>query len=147
MREYNKTAINSQTKLTLMHKSNDMDKLGSESAKGSISGSLSYNAAIDGLGARITMHYDNYADYYIIDKDKSSGVYFRLTGDTNTSANMSANGTMDGTVVCTGMYPGKVIYDKIQIKGGAAGGGTYGIIREGFDGQVQVDWKVGEEGR
>ena len=147
MREYNKTAINSQTKLTLMHKSNDMDKLGSESANGAISGSLSYNAKIDGLGARITMHYDNYADYYIVDKDSSSGVYFLITGDTNTSANMSANGTMDGTVVCSGMYPGKVIYDKIEIKGGAAGGGTYGIIREGFDGQVQVDWKVGEEGR
>jgi hypothetical protein len=60
---------------------------------------------------------------------------------------MSANGTMDGTVVCKGMYPGKVIYDKIQIKGGAAGGGTYGIIRDGFSGQVEVDWKVGEEGR
>ena len=147
MREYNKTAINSQTKLTLMHKSNDMDKLGSETANGSISGTLSYNAKVDRVGARITMHYDNYADYYIIDKDKSSGVYFLITGDTNTSANMSANGTMDGTVVCKGMYPGKVIYDKIQIKGGAAGGGTYGIIREGFDGQVQVDWKVGEEGR
>ena len=147
MREYNKTAINSQTKLTLMHKSNDMDKLGSETANGSISGTLSYNAKVDGVGARITMHYNNYADYYIIDKDKSSGVYFLITGDTNTSANMSANGTMDGTVVCKGMYPGKVIYDKIQIKGGAAGGGTYGIIREGFDGQVQVDWKVGEEGR
>lgn len=147
MREYNKTAINSQTKLTLMHKSNDMDKLGSESAKGAISGSLSYNAKIDGLGARITMHYDNYADYYIVDKDSSSGVYFLITGDTNTKASMDASGTMDGTVVCKGMYPGKVIYDKIEIKGGAAGGGTYGIIREGFDGQVQVDWKVGEEGR
>ena len=147
MREYNKTAINSQTKLTLMHKSNDMDKLGSESVKGSISGSLSYNAAVEGLGARITMHYDNYADYYIIDKDNTSGVYFLITGDTNTSANMSANGTMDGTVVCSGMYPGKVIYDKIEIKGGSAGGGTYGIIREGFSGQVEVDYKIGNEGR
>ena len=29
----------------------------------------------------------------------------------------------------------------------AADGITYGIIREGFDGQVEVDWKVGEEGR
>ena len=147
MREYNKTAMKSQTKLTLMHKSNDMDKLGSESVSGAISGSLSYNAAVDGLGARITMHYDNYADFYIVDKDKSSGVYFLITGDTNTSANMSANGTMDGTVVCSGMYPGKVIYNKIEIKSGAAGGGTYGIIREGFSGQVEVDWKVGEEGR
>ena len=147
MREYNKTAINSQTKLTLMHKSSDTDKLGSEKINGSISGTLSYDAAIDGLGARIKMHYENYADYYIIDKDKTSGVYFLLTGDTNTSANMSANGTMDGTVVCSGMYPGKVVYDKIEIKGGGAGGGTYGIIREGFSGQVEVDWKVGEEGR
>ena len=147
MREYNKTAINSQTKLTLMHKSSDTDKLGSEKINGSISGTLSYDAAIDGLGARIKMHYDNYADYYIIDKDKSSGVYFLLTGDTNTSASMDASGTMDGTVVCSGMYPGKVIYDKIKIKNGAAGGGTYGIIREGFSGQVEVDWLVGEEGR
>ena len=147
MREYNKTAINSQTKLTLMHKSNDMDKLGSESINGTISGTLSYNAAVDGLGARIKMHYENYADYYIIDKDSSSGVYFLITGDTNTSASMDASGTMDGTVVCSGMYPGKVIYDKIQIKNGGAGGGTYGIIREGFPGQVEVDWKVGEEGR
>lgn len=147
MREYNKTAINSQTKLTLMHKSNDMDKLGSETAKGAISGTLSYNAKIDGLGARITMHYENYADYYIVDKDKNTGVYFCLTGDTNTSASMDASGEMDGTVICSGMYPGKVVYNNIQIKGGAAGGGTYGIIREGFDGQVEVDWKVGEEGR
>ena len=147
MREYNKTAINSQTKLTLMHKSNDMDKLGSETANGAISGTLSYNAKIDGLGARILMHYDNYADYYIEDKNASSGVYFLITGDTNTKASMDASGTMDGTVTCSGMYPGKVIYDKIQIKSGKAGGGTYGIIRDGFDGQVEVDWKVGEEGR
>ncbi len=147
MREYNKTAINSQTKLTLMHKSNDLDKLGSESINGSISGTLSYNAKTQGLGARITMHYENYADYYIVDKDRNSGVYFCLTGDTNTTASMDASGEMDGTVICSGMYPGKVVYNNIQIKGGAAGGGTYGIIREGFDGQVEVDWKVGEEGR
>lgn len=147
MREYNKTAINSQTKLTLMHKSNDMDKLGSETAKGSISGTLSYNAKIDGLGARITMHYDNYADFYIDDNDKNLGPYFLITGDTNTSANMSANGTMDGIVTCKGMYPGSVSYNNIEIKGGAAGGGTYGIKRNGFDGQVEVDWKIGEEGR
>jgi hypothetical protein len=147
MREYNKTAINSQTKLTLMHKSNDMDKLGSETAKGAISGTLSYNAKIDGLGARITMHYDNYADFYIEDKNEASGVYFLITGDTNTSANMSANGSMDGVVTCKGMYPGSVSYNNIQIKGGAAGGGTYGIKRDGFDGQIEVDWKIGEEGR
>lgn len=60
---------------------------------------------------------------------------------------MSANGSMDGVVTCKGMYPGSVSYNNIQIKGGAAGGGTYGIKRDGFDGQIEVDWKIGEEGR
>lgn len=146
MREYNKTTINSQKKLTLMHKSNDMDKLGSERAVGSISGTLSYNASISGLGARILMHYTNYADYYI-NNNPMYGPYFLLNGDTNTSASMDASGMMDGTVTCEGMYPGEVNYDKLQIKGGSAGGGTYGIKRKGFEGTVQIDWKIGEEGR
>ena len=38
-------------------------------------------------------------------------------------------------------------YNNIKINGGAAGGGTYGIKRDGFDGQVEVDWQVGEEGK
>ena len=59
-REYNKTVARSQEKLTLMHKPNDMDKLGSETIKAdyttrnnSAPGTLSYNAAIAGLGAEI----------------------------------------------------------------------------------------------
>lgn len=152
MREYNKTAMNSQTKLTLMHKSNDLDKLGSETISADISingkkGTLSYNAKTQGLGARITMHYDNYADFYIDDSNKELGPYFLITGDTNTSASMDASGNMDGTVVCTGMYPGKVVYDKIEIKAGSAQGGTYGIIREGFSGQIEVSYLIGNEGR
>lgn len=146
MREYNKTAINSQKKLTLMHKANDMDKLGSESAKGDISGTLSYNASIAGLGADIKMHYTNYADFYI-NNDPQNGPYFLINGDTNTSASMDASGNMYGTVICEGMYQGEVIYDDIKIKGGAAGGGTYGIKRKDFEGIIQVNWKVGEEGR
>ena len=59
---------------------------------------------------------------------------------------MSANGNMDGTVTCNGMYPGSVIYNNVQIKGGAAGGGTYGVIRNGIDSSaVQVDWKAGDK--
>ncbi len=158
VREYIKTTLNSQKKLTLMHKSGATDKLGSESSYGDISGSLSYNASIAGLGGRVIMHYDNYADYYIMG-DKSLGVYFLLNGNTNTSASMDTNGTMDGTVTVQGMYPGSVVYDNIKIKGGAAGGGTYGVTRNlslyKDDGSmdagktenitVQADWTWGEK--
>lgn len=146
MREYNKTVMSSQKKLTLMHKSNDMDKLGSESANGELSGNLSYNASVAGLGARIKMHYTNYADFYA-NGDAANGYYFFLNGDTNTSASMDASGSMDGTVDCKGMYPGSVNYNSLKIKGGAAGGGSYVITRSGFAGSVNVDWKVGEEGK
>lgn len=129
VREYIKTTLNSQKKLTLMHKSGNTAKLGSESANGDISGSLSYNAKIDGFSGRVLMHYTNYADYYIM-SDKNLGVYFLLNGDTNTSAGIDTNGTMDGTVDIQGMYPGSVGYNNIKISGGAAGGGTYGVNRK-----------------
>ncbi|MCR4925159.1 MAG: fibronectin type III domain-containing protein [Clostridiales bacterium] len=145
LREYIKTTLNSQKKLTLMHKSGNTAKLGSESANGEISGSLSYEASIAGLGGRVIMHYTNYADYYIMN-NKDLGVYFLLDGNTNTSASMDTNGTMDGTVTVRGMYPGKVVYDGIKIKGGAAGGGTYGVTRNGIDSSaVQADWTWGEK--
>ena len=150
-REYNKTVKHSQTKLTLMHKGST-DALGSESASGDISGSLSYNASMAGLGARILMHYDNYADYYISADNPEFGKYFLLTGDSNTTANMSANGTMDGTVTAAkdGMYPGYAKYDSLEIKGGGAGGGYYIVCTQNKEGKTvlaegNVDWTVGEE--
>ena len=142
MREYNKTVMNSQKKLTLMHKSNDLDKLGTESVNGEITGTLSYDAHTSGLGAEILMHYTDYCDWYIT--DSSSGCYFKITGDTNTNASMDASGSMNGTVTCTGMYPGKVYYDNIEIKSGAAGGGTYGIEQDGFT-KTQISYTVGNE--
>ncbi len=144
MREYNKTVMGSQGKLTLMHKTDDMAKLGSETVSGAISGTLAYNAAVQGLGARVKMHYENYADLYIESADTALGPVFRITGDTNTTASMDASGTMDGTVACEGMYPGNVYYDNIKIKSGAAGGGTYGIQPEGFP-RREVDYTVGNE--
>lgn len=145
VREYIKTTLNSQKKLTLMHKSAATDKLGSDSCKGDISGTLTYDASMQGLGGRVIMHYTNYADYYIMN-DSSLGVYFLLDGNTNTTANISSNGNMDGTVTVRGMYPGSVVYDKIEIKGGAAGGGTYGVTRTGIDSSaVQADWTWGEK--
>ena len=130
MREFNKTMMSSQDKLTLMHKSGTTDKLGTETVKGAISGTLYYNASIAGLGGRVIMEYTDYADFYVEgdkDADGNPDIYFLVNGNTNTSAEMSQDGTMDGTVTCVGMYPGKVYYDNIEIKGGAAGGGTYEI--------------------
>ena len=148
-REYNKTIMHSQSKLTLMHKSSDMDKLGSETIYGDISGSLSYTAAIAGLGAEITMPYKNYADFYIMDTEEY-GVYFNVTGNTDTSTNMSANGSMSGTVNVTGMYPGYAVYDNLKIVSGAAGGGYYLVQTYDLNGNVileegQVSYLVGNE--
>lgn len=149
MREYNKTVINSQKGLKLMHMADDMKKLGSESTNGKLSGSLSYSAktTLSPVGARIVMHYTNYADYWANNNTDTGKYYFYLNGDTNTTASMDASGSMDGTVTCTGMYPGSVGYDSLKIKGGAAGGGTYAIKRNGFSNTINIDWKIGEEGK
>lgn len=148
-REYNKCVLYSQSKLTLMHKANDMDKLGSETVKGDLCGTFSYKAAIAGLGAEITMHYEDYADSYTCGK-KELGYYFHFQGNTDTTSNMSANGNMHESVVCTGMYPGTAGYDLLEIKGGAAGGGYYTVITKDLNGNTLLDkgnvsWTVGEE--
>ncbi|MGL4986894.1 MAG: hypothetical protein ACRC5H_07140 [Treponemataceae bacterium] len=124
-KEMEKSINSSQKKLKLMWKPASLDKLGSESATGAVSGTLSYNAAVAGLGARIIMAYTNYADYR---NNYNNDPILILNGNTNTSANMSSNGTMDGTVTISGMYNGTVSYDKIEIKGGDAGGGYYDVV-------------------
>lgn len=191
-REYNKNIASSQKKLTLMHKPSDLDKVGSETVKGNISGTLGYNAKVAGLGAEITMPYTNYADHFISD-DSALGIRFILNGNTDTTSNMSANGNMHETVHCfskeinvtnaaqvaetfenlsepaknaiiktgdthylCGMYPGYAIYNNLEIKGGAAGGGyylvkTFELDRTNKDNgtavleEAKVNWLVGEE--
>ena len=150
-REYNKTVMRSQAKLSLMHKKTDTDKLGKESINGDLTGTLSYDAHIQGFGAEILMHYTDYADYYI-NNNESFGRYFIINGDTNTKAEMSADGKMFGIVTVTGMYPAKVDYSTLQIKKGSAGGGgymveTYDLNNITLIPQTLVHWKVGEEGR
>ena len=140
MLEYNKTMNSALKKLTYMWKSGSTDKLGTETKYGSIGGTIYYNARLDGLGAYIEIKLTSYADYYI-ENEQSNGVYFTLSGNSDTSANMSSNGNMKGTVTCTGMYPGSVSYDRIEIKGGAAGGGTYGIQPAGFP-RAEISYTV-----
>ncbi len=191
-REYNKNIASSQKKLTLMHKPSDLDKVGSESVKGNISGTLGYNAKVAGFGAEITMPYTNYADHFISD-DSTLGIRFILNGNTDTTSNMSANGHMHETVNCfskeidvtnessignalenlsdaakktitntgdkhylCGMYPGYAVYNNLEIKGGAAGGGYYIVQTYELDrkdknsgtvvlAEDKVNWLVGEE--
>jgi hypothetical protein len=140
--EFVKTIGSSHQKLTLMYKPGNMSKLGSEQKPGAISGTLLYNARIAGLGGRVIMEYDRYADFYI-DNDRSLGPYFVLTGNMNTTASMAKNGTMDGTIFITGMYPGRIYYDRVQIKDGLPGGGSYGVERDGFP-RVELSWSTGQ---
>lgn len=171
-REYNKTIMRSQSKLTLMHKSSDTDKLGTETINGDVSGSLTYKSNIAGLGADIKMPYTNYADFYcgdggklyfgnvngfgsdynsLSEEEKSRClVYFILNGSTDTSCNMSANGSMSNSVTCDGMYPGVATYNNLKIVSGAAGGGYYLVTTYDSSGNTilsnnQVSWTVGEE--
>jgi hypothetical protein len=143
MREYNKTVKQSQKKLTLMHKSGNTAKLGSETISGDISGTLSYDASVQGLGGRVVMHYADYADFYI-GSDAALGAYFVLSGNTNTSASMDQSGSMDGTVTCSGMYPGTVDYGSVKIIGGGANGGNYIVTPDGFA-PGSVSYTIGNE--
>lgn len=137
--EFNKTIKSSHKKLTYMNRPGSTDKLGTETKSGAVSGTVYYNAQIAGLGARIIMTYTNYADSTVEEEQfvndnvsKNKVPYFVLNGNSNTSANMSSNGTMDGTINISGMYSGSVGYGSIQIKGGQAGGGTYRVSVQGF---------------
>lgn len=127
-----KTVDYSHKKSKKLSTSSLTGKIGTENVYGDLNGYLDYNAKMDGIGGRAILLYKNYADYYI-GGDKNLGYYFLLNGNTNSSADASQNGTMDGTVTCTGMYPGSVIYDKVVVKGGDSGGGYYILTRKGID--------------
>lgn len=129
MNTYNENVIKSHSKLTLMHKRINLQKLGKENALGDTSGYLAYHAKVKGLNGVVTMEYSNYCER----------VQWILNGNSNTKANIFANGKMFGTVKCTGMYPGSVSYDDVEIKKGKANGGFYTISRKGFP-DVTIKW-------
>lgn len=150
-REYNKTLINSQKKLTYMNNKDDLKKLGEETINGAISGTLYYKADSSGT---VVMTYTDYCDYYI-GGDPALGKLFVMNGNTDTKIEgnlLSKNGHMQKAVEVTGMYRGTVTYNNVEIKSGAAGGGYYGVTTKNQNGEPilsdqHVDWKVGEEGR
>ena len=132
MEEFNKTYSSAIYKLTLMHRSSDMDKLGTETKQGTLSGYIYYNARIAGLGGDITVTQTNYCDFYI-ENVPANGYYFILNGNSGSTANMQGNGSMKNeTVTATGMYPGTVFHGNVQLTGGRVSGGSYRVTPSGF---------------
>ncbi len=137
--EYNENAIlTSQEKLTLMH-NGGLDALGNETKNGDVSGTVYYKATGGLSGAEVIMKFTNYCD----NTDDSGNGNFMLNGNSDTiiTSVSSQNGYMRGTVSVSGMYPGSVYYENMVIKGGAAGGGTYGVEQTGRS-REEIDWTL-----
>lgn len=121
---YDKTVKKSHSRLVLMNKKGNLNKLGKEQINGLKSGTLSYKTTIkiSGFSGVVDMDYVNYSDIGLLVFD----------GNMDTVANVHGIGTMSGQVKVTGMYPGSVWYDNVQIKNSTAGDGTYGVQPEGL---------------
>ena len=112
-----------QTKLTYMNKKNPMAKIGTETVKGDISGSVFYDVQIKGAGAVVTLRYTNYCD--------EKGWIF--DGEILTRSNMSQNGTFSGTIKVTSpasaetyqISQAEISYDNVLLVKGAPGDGFY----------------------
>ena len=140
--EFNKTYASAIYKLTLMHKRGNLNKLGTETNYGDISGQIYYNARVVGLHGDITVTTTNYCDFYI-ENDPAKGPYFILNGDSGSTANMATNGGMKPvTITCTGMYPGTVYHGNVVIRGSIVAGGTYGVTPNGFP-RRELSWSLG----
>ena len=118
-----------QTKLTYMNKSGSLEKIGTETVNGNISGTLFYDVKIKGAGAEITLRYTNYSD--------EAGWIF--DGEILTRSNMMQNGTFTGTIKVKGDFPGEVCYDKVIMKKGMPASGKY-LIRVSSAPVAEVDY-------
>ncbi len=120
-----------QKKLTYMNKKGSLEKVGTETVNGKLSGSLFYDVKIKGMGADVTLRYTNYCD--------EEGWVF--DGEIITHSNMAQNGTFEGTVKVQGKAPGQVSYDKVLLKKGQPGQGKYLVTAAGFK-NAEVDYTV-----
>ena len=111
----NATVKHSQAKLT------KFGSLGSEQVQGDTSGTLTYNAAMNGLLVNISIVYVDYRDFYLT----LDGTQYTVI--TNI---LSQTGTVTDTVFVTGIYPGTIVYN-LTVSGGKPTGGTYTVIQQG----------------
>lgn len=115
--EFTTKLSNTQKRLTYLNKKSAMAKVGTETINGLISGTLFYDVKIKGMGATVTMHYENFCE--------EDGWIFN--GDIITKSNMSQNGTFSGTIIVSGVSEGSICYDNVTLKDGKPGSGTYGV--------------------
>lgn len=127
--KFNKT----QEKLTYMHKKGNLAKVGTETVKGNISGTLFYDVKIKGMGAVVTLRYTNYCD-------EEGWVY---DGEILTYSNMSQDGHFEGRIKVSGIEPLEISYDKVIMKNGAPGDGFYTVSFPKQQGTAaKVDYSV-----
>lgn len=130
--EYNKTMFKSQSKLTIMHRKNPFSKLGKEKINGDISGTLSYDAHLKGIGGEVKMIYENYSDF----------PGWIINGETNTYSYMDFHGYMFGFTQIfdeEGNLKCRIDYEKVEIKHAGVGGGSYGVTFPGKE-TYWLDW-------
>lgn len=125
-----------QTRLTYLNKKSSLAKVGTETVKGLVSGTVFYDVKIKGAGALVTMRYTNYCD--------EDGWVF--DGEILTNSNMSQNGTFTGTVKMktpegSGTPELEVCYDNVLLKKGAPGEGYYLVSLPG-SAPVKVDYSA-----
>lgn len=120
-----------QKKLTYLNKKGSLEKVGTETVNGKLSGTLFYDVKLKGMGAVVTLRYTNYCD--------EEGWIF--DGEIITHSNMAQNGSFEGTVSVKGKAPGQVSYDKVLLKKGQPGEGNYLVTTADYK-NAEVEYKV-----
>ena len=120
-----------QKRLTYLNKKGSLEKVGTETIKGLISGTLFYDVKVKGMGAVVTIRYTNFSD--------EEGWVF--DGEIITHSNMAQNGHFEGTIKVSGKEPGEVSYDKVIMKKGAPGEGLYLVTLPG-QAAAEVDYSM-----
>ena len=110
-----------QKRLTYLNKKGSLEKVGTETINGLISGTLFYDVKVKGMGAVVTLRYTNFSD--------EDGWVFN--GEIITHSNMSKNGHFEGTIKVSGKEPGDVCYDNVIMKKGEPGEGVYLVTLPG----------------
>jgi hypothetical protein len=114
--EVNKTVNHSENKLT------KLGSIGSEQKQGDTTGTITYNAKMNGLSSvNISIDYVDYRDYYLTLSGRQYTVITNL---------IAQSGTVTDTVRVAGIYPGALVYD-VSVDGGKPVGGTYTVIQQG----------------
>lgn len=111
-----------QDRLTLANKILPSDVIGSETIEGYISGTLTYDAKLKGVGVDVTIIYDNFSD--------EEGWIF--DGTVISHAKVVGKGSYEGEITISGVSPGKIIYSDVKSKMGYPTEGTIEVFVEGL---------------